>query len=153
MTIQIEPHWCSLHQFILLTQGPIPEIFAKSNWEWGELKISVFLVGHFDFFFFASFLWKLVSKDGLKFWWLLYPGLQQKSKYDQWSYIYYTVYFEKFCMQHWCLIFWSKFFWKMAVFSGVLYSLLFFLLLAVPLDTSFISTKKIKPCKMIFWYL
>ena len=45
--------WATLMSFAsiyLTTQGPIPEIFAKKYWELGELKISVFWVGHFNFF-------------------------------------------------------------------------------------------------------
>ena len=29
MTVKVEPHQCSSHQSILLSQGPIHEIFAK----------------------------------------------------------------------------------------------------------------------------
>ena len=39
MTISVKSHWCHLHQFILLTQGPIPEISQKhfENWVfWGQ---------------------------------------------------------------------------------------------------------------------
>ena len=39
------------HQSIVLTQEPIHEIFTKKIWELAILKNSVFLVGHFDFFF------------------------------------------------------------------------------------------------------
>jgi hypothetical protein len=39
------------HQSILLTQGSIHEIFTKCFWELAILKNSVFLVGHFGFFF------------------------------------------------------------------------------------------------------
>ena len=41
-TIKIEPHGCPLHQFILLKQKPIPEIFANTYWELAKLKDSVF---------------------------------------------------------------------------------------------------------------
>ena len=47
-TISVEPHWCPLHQFILLTQGPIPEIFMKKYWELTVLKNSVFLSRYFE---------------------------------------------------------------------------------------------------------
>ena len=38
MTIQVEPHWCPFHQFILITQGPFPELSRKNienrrNWK------------------------------------------------------------------------------------------------------------------------
>ena len=42
-TIQVEPHWCSLHKFILPIQGPISGILAKKYWELEVLKNSVFL--------------------------------------------------------------------------------------------------------------
>ena len=41
-TILVEPYWCPSHQYILLTQGPIPETFAKKYWELVGLKNSVF---------------------------------------------------------------------------------------------------------------
>ena len=40
-----------MHQSILQTQGPISEIFVKFFWKLVVLKISVFLVGPFRFFF------------------------------------------------------------------------------------------------------
>ena len=45
-TISVESH-----QLILLTQGPIPEIFAKKHWDFGSLKISAFLSRPFWIFF------------------------------------------------------------------------------------------------------
>ena len=70
------------HQFgTLLTQGPIPEIFAKKIFRIGSYKKLNFLSQPFWFFFFSSrkkyffcfFPMKisqslLVSKDGSKFW-------------------------------------------------------------------------------------
>ena len=41
-TIEAEPHCCPSHQFILLTQGPIPEIFAKNIETWGTWKSQVY---------------------------------------------------------------------------------------------------------------
>ena len=56
---------CPLHQFILLTQGPISKIFAKKYWELGEMKNSIFLIQPFWFLFsekkIASSQWKLVN--------------------------------------------------------------------------------------------
>ena len=47
----------SMHQFILLIQGPIPAIFGKKYWELGWVeKLSFFWVGHFDGFFSRFFL-------------------------------------------------------------------------------------------------
>ena len=46
-TIYVEQHCCLSHQFNLLTQGPIPEIFAKKYWELAEffeLAIDFFLL-------------------------------------------------------------------------------------------------------------
>ena len=44
-TKYVESHQCLLHQFILLTQGPIPEIFAIKYLELAELENDVlFLV-------------------------------------------------------------------------------------------------------------
>ena len=42
--VEVEPHQCSLHQFILLTQGPIPEIFAKNIENWQSWKKAIFFV-------------------------------------------------------------------------------------------------------------
>ena len=44
-TIQVEPHQCPSHQFILLIQGPTPKIFTKKYLELEELKND-----HVDFF-------------------------------------------------------------------------------------------------------
>ena len=49
--VQVVPHQCPLHQSILLTKGPIHEIFAKNIENWRSWKMSFFLVSHFDFFF------------------------------------------------------------------------------------------------------
>ena len=38
MTIEVEPHQCTSHQFIILTQGPIPEIFVKKIMRIGEIE-------------------------------------------------------------------------------------------------------------------
>ena len=48
---QVEPHQCSLHQFIIFTQGPIPEFFVKKHWGLAEKQNQFFWVGHFKFFF------------------------------------------------------------------------------------------------------
>ena len=77
--IYVEPHQCPLHQSILLTQGPICEIFAKIFWELAILKISLFLgrpfqIFFFKFFFFFYFILMKISPnlygrmDGSKFW-------------------------------------------------------------------------------------
>ena len=49
--IQIEPYQCPSHQSILLTQGPIHEIFMKKYLELAELKNEVFVSRPFEFFF------------------------------------------------------------------------------------------------------
>ena len=41
--IKVEPHQCSLHQSILLIQGPICEIFAKKS-----QKLAILKNGHFE---------------------------------------------------------------------------------------------------------
>ena len=77
-TLEVEPHCCPLHQFILLTKEPICEFFAKKKLRIGGV---VFLSWPFWFliffknnFFCAIFiqishkLWG--TKDGTKFWWL-----------------------------------------------------------------------------------
>ena len=75
--IYIEPHQCPWHQWIILAQGPICEIFAKQFWELAILKISVFLSRPFQFFCFIPM--KISPNlygrmDGLKFWrFLLFP--------------------------------------------------------------------------------
>ena len=64
------------YQFILLTQGLIPEIFAK-DWELREFKNSVFLSRPF-WIFFASFQWKQV-----KVYWLARMGQNfNQAKHD-----------------------------------------------------------------------
>ena len=68
---QVEPHWCPLHQFILLTKGPICEIFENL---WIE-NLSFFESVIFYFFCFIPIqishnLWG--TKDVTKFWWLLW---------------------------------------------------------------------------------
>ena len=50
-TIQVEPHQCPLHQSILLTQGPIQEIFAKKFRELAILKNKLFLAAILKFIF------------------------------------------------------------------------------------------------------
>ena len=88
-TIKVEPHQCPLHQSILLTQGPIHEIFEKNIENWRNWKTQFFWVGHFEFFFwiiiffFASSPWKLVANYvlewmGLNFY--FYDGLQPKMR-------------------------------------------------------------------------
>ena len=63
-TIQVELHRCPLHQSILLTQGPINEIFAKIFRELAILKN-----GHFEksaiwnFFFFKKKFFLLHSHE------------------------------------------------------------------------------------------
>ena len=57
-TIYVKQHQCPSHQLILLTQGPIPEIFMKKYWELAELENYLFLSRPFWIFF--SSLWKLV---------------------------------------------------------------------------------------------
>ena len=59
-TIEVEPHYCPLQQFILLTKEPIAEIFAKKYWELAELKN--FWVGHFEFF--LKFFFAYENKHG-----------------------------------------------------------------------------------------
>ena len=59
-TTWVEPHWCPLHQFILLTKQPIPEIFAKKCWELAVLKNSFFCVSHFGIF--LEFFWNFFGK-------------------------------------------------------------------------------------------
>ena len=62
----VEQNQCPLHQSILLTQGPIHEIFMKKYWELAELENEVFLRWPFWIFrsailnfFFASSHWKM----------------------------------------------------------------------------------------------
>ena len=52
--IYIEPHWCPLHQSILLTEWPICEIFTKKSWELAILKNALFLSWPFWIFFFQK---------------------------------------------------------------------------------------------------
>ena len=66
--IYVELHQCPSHHSILLTQGPIWEIFAKKFWELAILKNELFLSRPFwiffskkNNFFFASFPWKLAQ--------------------------------------------------------------------------------------------
>ena len=51
--IYVKQHQCPSHQPILLTQGPIPEIFMNNFWKLEVLKI----------IFFASFPWKSFNID------------------------------------------------------------------------------------------
>ena len=86
-TVWVKPHQCPSHQSILLTQGPICEIFTKKFRELAILKN-----GHFEksailnFFlqkkkiFFASFSWKSVQICMVE--WMgrnfeVFPGFQQ----------------------------------------------------------------------------
>ena len=46
LKMQVEPNQCPSHQFILIIQGPIPEILVKRYWELVD-----FWVGHFGIFF------------------------------------------------------------------------------------------------------
>ena len=65
-TIYVKQHQCPSHQPILLTQGPIPEIFMKKYRESvQQSKISVFLRRPFRFFF--EFLCFILIKTGHKF--------------------------------------------------------------------------------------
>jgi hypothetical protein len=45
----VKPHQCPLHQFVLLTQGSIPEIFTKNTENWRSWKSQFFWVGYFEF--------------------------------------------------------------------------------------------------------
>ena len=45
----IEPYQCPSHQSIILTQGPVHEIFMKKYWELADLENEVFWGGHFEF--------------------------------------------------------------------------------------------------------
>ena len=47
---KVETNQCPSHQSILLTQGPIHEIFMKKYWELAELENESFWGGHFEFF-------------------------------------------------------------------------------------------------------
>ena len=51
MAIYVELHRCPSHHSILLTQGPIWEIFAKKFWELAILKNELFLSRPFWIFF------------------------------------------------------------------------------------------------------
>ena len=77
--IYVELHWCPSHHSILLTQGPIWEIFAKKFWELAILKNELFLSRPFWIFFskkkiFFCFIPMKISPnlygrmDGSKFW-------------------------------------------------------------------------------------
>ena len=48
--IYVELHQCPSHHSILLTQGPIWEIFAKNFENWRFWKPQFFWFGHFEFF-------------------------------------------------------------------------------------------------------
>ena len=82
---KVETNQCPLHRSILLTQGPIHEIFMKIYWELAELENEFFFSRQFWFFFFshfffASFQWKSVNiyrlaRLGQNF--DDYPGFQQ----------------------------------------------------------------------------
>ena len=83
--IYIDLHRCPLHHSILLTRGPISEIFAKKFWELAILKNELFLSRPFWIFFFekkkyfASFPWKsaqiyMVEWMGRNF--DVFPGFQ-----------------------------------------------------------------------------
>ena len=79
-TIKVKPHQCPLHQFTLLTQGPIPEIFVKKYWELAVLKNSVFFVSAILFFCFIpmkSVKVSWVAKMGRNF--DDYPGFKTKT--------------------------------------------------------------------------
>ena len=62
----VEQNQCPLHQSILLTQGPIHEIFIKKYWELAELENKLFLSRPFwiskwptqTFFFCFSYVYK-----------------------------------------------------------------------------------------------
>ena len=63
---KVETNQCPSHQSILLTQGPIHEIFKKKYWELAELENEIFLRRPFWTFksailnfFFASSHWKM----------------------------------------------------------------------------------------------
>jgi hypothetical protein len=64
--IEVEPHQCPSHQSILLSQGPISEIFEKKIFRIGGIeKLSFFeeaiLELVFKFFFFCFIPWKSVK--------------------------------------------------------------------------------------------
>ena len=46
---KVETNQCTSHQSILLTQGPIYEIFTKNIQNWQSWKTQFFWVGHFEF--------------------------------------------------------------------------------------------------------
>ena len=62
--IYVELHQCPSHHSILLTQGPIHEIFVKKIWEWDVLENQLLFVDYFDFFLLHShenqpkFIWQ-----------------------------------------------------------------------------------------------
>ena len=78
--IYVELHQCPSHHLILLTQGPIWEIFAKIFWELAILKNELFLSRQFWIFYskkkiFFCFIPLKISPnlygrmDGSKSWW------------------------------------------------------------------------------------
>ena len=53
-TILVKPRQCPSHQSILLTKGPIYEIFTKKYWELAELENELFFSRPFWIFFFKK---------------------------------------------------------------------------------------------------
>ena len=84
-----------------VTQGPIQEIFTKNIENWQFWKTQFFWVGHFDFDFdfFASSPWKLVTNYVLEWMGLNfydYDGLQPKITPPK--------HFSRQCTKHYCNI-------------------------------------------------
>ena len=83
MAIYVELHQCPLNQSILLTKGPIHEIFTKKYWDLAEMKNKLFFSRPFWFLFLFCFIPFQIShnlcdtKDWTKFWWL--PWFPAKS--------------------------------------------------------------------------
>ena len=67
--IYVKPYQCPSHQSILLTQGPIHEIFMKKYWELAELENEVFLSRPFWIFFLFLFFCFISKKTSSPFIW------------------------------------------------------------------------------------
>ena len=96
--IYVELHQCPSYHSILLTQGPIWEIFAKKFWELAILKNELFLSRPFWIFF--CFIPMKISPnlygrmDGSKFW--CFPWFPENSLLC--VILRYTVYFPYQCV-------------------------------------------------------
>ena len=101
--IWIEPYQCPSHQSILLTQGPIHEIFTNNIENWRFWKMTFFWVGHFEFnfykkkFFFCFILMKISHKlcvrmDGTQFLWLWWYTAKTQSPQTFQPAVYFTMY-------------------------------------------------------------